>query len=206
MHFVNIAGPIKILDTFVIQSIVPPHEVQLVNAYNILSSVRGISKFTEANPYQKLVDKVKLLGEVAGGVDFVYDENAPVTIMPTYLIEPEIDGYERQLETIRHISETLKEDLDYKIQIRNQLVHIQNLEIEVDKLFDFDYMKFRFGSMPRDSFDKLFDYIAELEVIVYEVSRDGDNVFFGLLYAKITTREYRQSICFNLFSTYSFIR
>lgn len=175
MHFVNIAGPIKILDTFVIQSVVP-HEIQLVNAYNILDSVKGISKFTDANPYQRLVEKVKLLGEVAG-VEFVYDENAPVTIMPTYLLEPEIDGYERQLETIRHISSTLKEDLDYKKQVRNQVIPIQNLEIEMQKLFDFDYMKFRFGKMPRDSFDKLFDYIAELDVIVYEVSREKDDVF-----------------------------
>lgn len=188
MHFVNIAGPIKILDTFVIQNVVP-HEIQLVNAYNILDSVKGISKFTDVNPYQGLVEKVKLLGEVAG-VTFEYDENAPVTIMPTYLLEPEIDGYERQLETIRHISEMLREDLDYKTQLRRQIIPIQNLEIEVDKLFEFDYMKFRFGSMPKDSFEKLFDYIAELDVIVYEVSSDEDNIF--LVY--FTPRSQQENI------------
>lgn len=188
MHFVNIAGPIKILDTFVIQSVVP-HEIQLVNAYSILESVRGIHKFTEENPYQKLVEKVKLLGEVAG-VEFEYDENAPVTIMPTYLIEPEIDGYERQLETIRHISGTLKEELEYKKQLRAQILPIQNLEIEVHKLFDFEYMKFRFGAMPAESFEKLFRYIEELDVIVYEVSRERDEVF--LVY--FTPRSQQENI------------
>ncbi len=175
MHFVNIAGPIKILDTFVIQNVVP-HEIQLINAYNILDSVKGIYRFDDDNPYQGLVEKVKKLGEVAD-ITFEYDENAPVTIMPTVLIEPEIDGYERQLETIQHISNSLKEDLDHKLTLKKQIQPIENLEIEIQKFFDFDYMKFRFGKMPTDSFEKLFDYIEEMDCIVFEISREGDDVF-----------------------------
>lgn len=188
MHFVNIAGPIKILDTFVIQNVVP-HEIQLVNAYNILDTVKGIRRFDDPNPYRNLMDKVRRLGEVAD-ITFVYDEEAPVTIMPTSMIEPEVDGYERQLETINHISRSLKEELAYKEQLRKQIEPMKNLNVEIQNFFDFDYMKFRFGSMPKDSFDKLIAYVEEMDCIVYEISTEGDEVF--LIY--FTTRSKRWNI------------
>lgn len=188
MHFVNIAGSIKMIDTFIIQNIVP-YEIELVNAENILGTVKGLRHFNERNPYQNLVEKVRLLGEVAG-VKLEYDESVPVSIMPTYLIEPEIDGYERQIETISHISKSLRENLVYKTQLRNQIIPIKNLEIEVDKLFDFDYMKFRFGSMPIDSFEKLSQYVEAMDVIVYEVSREENDVY--LVY--FTPRSHQANI------------
>ena len=186
MHFVNIAGPIKILDTFVIQNVVP-HEIQLVNAYNILDTVKGIQRFEEVNPYKGLVEKVKKLGQVAE-ITFEYDENAPVTIMPTALIEPEIDGYERQLETINHIYQSLVEELAYKEQLKKQIEPMKNLKVEIQKFFDFDYMKFRFGSMPEDSFDKLSMYVEEMDCIVYEISREAGEVF--LIYFMPRTKRW----------------
>lgn len=188
MHFVNIAGPIKILDTFVIQNVVP-HEIQLINAYNILDTVKGIRRFEEPNPYKPLVEKVRNLGKV-GDFNFVYDEEAPVTIMPISMIEPEIDGYESQLQTTTHISQSLKEDRAYKEQLRNQIEPIQNLKVEIQSFFDFDYMKFRFGSMPKDSYEKLSGYVEEMEVIVYEISREEDEVY--LIY--FTPRSRRWNI------------
>lgn len=188
MHFVNIAGPIKDMDTFVIQNVVP-HEIQLINAYNILDTVKGIRRFEEPNPYKPLLDKVRKLGQVAD-IHFDYDENAPVTIMPVNQLEPEIDGYERQLATITHISDSLKEELAYKLQLKKQIEPIQNLEVEVQNFFDFEYMKFRFGSMPKDSFDKLSGYVEELDVIVYEISREGDEVY--IIY--LTPRSKRWNI------------
>ncbi|PKM65578.1 MAG: hypothetical protein CVU95_14695 [Firmicutes bacterium HGW-Firmicutes-2] len=186
MHFVNIVGPLKSFDTFVIQSFIP-HEIQLENAYNILHSVKGLFKFDDENPYQKLEEKVNKLGEVADVV-FEYDDTAPVGIMPVHMLEPEIEGYERQIETIKHISNSLKEDLEYKIQLRNQILPIQNLDVKVNELFDFDYMKFRFGSMAIDNFKKLQDYIEAMDVIAFEVSRTDKLVY--LFYFTPRTKKF----------------
>jgi len=175
MHFVNIAGPKKILNTFVMQNVVP-HETELVNAYNILDTVKGIRRFEDRNPYEGLVEKIHKLGQV-GGIHFEYDENAPVTIMPTELIEPEILGYERQIEAINHINKSLKEELHHKQQLKKQIEPMRNLKVEIQQFFDFDYMKFRFGSIPEDGFEKLQEYMDEMECIVYEISRDEDLVY-----------------------------
>jgi len=199
MHFINFAGPIGELDTFVLRQVVK-HEIQLVNAYSILSSVQGTDRFMVANPYQKLVEKIKLLGEV-GEIIFKYDESVEVSLMPIYSLGPEIDEYERQLETIRHIRRTLKETLDYKKQLRSQLVLIQNLEVQVDKLFKFDYMKFRFGSMPIDAFEKAKEYSNALDLIMYEVSQAE-----GIIYLVYFTPRAEQKDMDNMFAALHFKR
>lgn len=175
MHFVNIAGPIRQFDAFVIQNVLP-HEVQLINAYNVLDAVKGLRRFSEDNPYEKIIKKLELLANVSE-TPFAYDENEVFSIVPIETIEPEIDGYERQIETIRHIRDSLKATLDHLVQLRMQIIPIRNLEIEVDKLFKFEYMKFRFGRMPKDAFNKLQSYIENLDVIAYKVYEQGDEVY-----------------------------
>jgi V/A-type H+-transporting ATPase subunit I len=175
MRFVNIAGKISEMDEFVINSIVP-YDIQLENAINILDTVKGLYPFSEENPYERLNGKVSELLKVLDH-KMEYDPTKTCALMPVSLLEPEIDGYERQLETIQKIRRNLKADLEHKKEIRKQIVPIQNLEVEVDRMFKFKYMKFRFGKMPKESFDKLFSYIKNLDIIAYQVSEEHDSVY-----------------------------
>lgn len=175
MKFVNIAGPIGDMDDFVINTIVP-FDIQLENAMYILDSVKGLFPFSEENPYERLNQNVADLIKVLGR-DISYDPDKCCGLMPVNLLEPEIDGYERQLETIQKISRSLKEDLGHKKEIRKQLLPMQNLDVNIDKMFKFKYMKFRFGKMPKDSYKKLNTYIKELDTIAYEVSQERDVVY-----------------------------
>ncbi len=175
MKFVNIAGPIGAMDDFVINTIVP-FDIQLENAMYILGSVKGLYPFSEENPYERLNKNVEDLIKVLNH-DISYNPSKSCELMPVSLLEPEIDGYERQLETIQKISGSLKEDLEHKREIRKQLVPIQNLDINISKMFKFKYIKFRFGKMPKDSFKKLNTYIKELDIIAYEVSEEGESVY-----------------------------
>lgn len=175
MKFVNIAGPIADMDQFVINTIVP-FDIQLEKADRILASVKGVYPFSEENPYERLNQSVADLIKVLNH-DISYDSSKTCALMPVSLLEPEIEGYERQLETIQKISRSLKEDLAHKKEIRKQLVPMQNLDINIDRMFTFKYMKFRFGKMPKESFKKLSNYIQELDTIAYEVSQEKESVY-----------------------------
>ncbi len=178
MRFVNIAGRISAMDDFIISTIVP-FDIQLENAMYILDSVKGLYPFSEDNPYERLNQKVADLMSVLDR-DLKYDPSLRSDEMQVAMAEPVIDGYERQMETIRNISSSLKEDLAHKKEIRKQIAPIKNLEVNVDRMFNFKFMKFRFGKMPKDSYEKLNDYIGEMNTIAYKVSEEGDNVY--LLY------------------------
>ena len=72
MHFVSIVGLLNELDDFVLSSIVP-FDIQLVDAYETLDSLKGIQKFSEENHYEKLIARVKELAKISG-TEFKYDE------------------------------------------------------------------------------------------------------------------------------------
>jgi len=175
MKFINIAGRIAEMDNFIINSIVP-FDIQLENSMTILDSVKGLHSFKEENPYEKLNKSVAELINVLDH-ELKYDSSKVCKLMPVSLLKPEIEGYERQIETIRKISTSLKGDLSHKKEIRKQIVPIQNLEVEVDRMFTFEYMKFRFGKMPKESYKKLETYIKTLDVLEYKVSEEDENVY-----------------------------
>nr|WP_281355199.1 V-type ATPase 116kDa subunit family protein [Anaerotalea alkaliphila] len=76
--------------------------------------------------------------------------------------------------------QTTREDLSRKMQMRNQILPIQDLNIQVDKLFNFRFLNFRFGRMPKANFFKMQEYIEDRQVIMYNVKLEGD--FAYLMY------------------------
>ena len=175
MRFVNIAGRISEMDDFVVKAIVP-FDIQLENAMDILDSVKGMVPFVESNPYEKLNKKVADLIDVLDH-EITYDATKACALMPIALLEPEIDGYERQLETIQRIKRSLKVDLDHKKELRKQIIPLQDFDVQVDKLFHFEYMRFRFGKMPKDGYKKLISYIENVDTIVYKISEEEEYTY-----------------------------
>lgn len=188
MHFVNIAGRIQMMDRFILKAIIA-FDIQFENAMDILDSVKGLYPFTDSNPYEQLNKKVTELLKVLD-YELHYDSSKSQEALRLDILESEIDGYERQLETIRHISKSLKSDLEHKKEIRKQILPIQNLEIEVDQLFHFRFMKFRFGKLPKDSYEKLNNYIESLDTIAFKVSEEAETVY--LIY--FTPRSQQKNI------------
>jgi V/A-type H+-transporting ATPase subunit I len=175
MSFVNIAGPIDLIDDFVINYAVP-HEIQFEKAYKILDSVKGLIVFNEVNPYEPIMKKME---ELRNNPYFTFEE---VEVeddkkLDIQRLEKSVDKYSGIVNELSQKKQQLLKLKNYKEQIRKQIIPIQDLEIRVDDLFHLKFMKFRFGKMPKDSFEKLQAYIETLEVIVFDVFEEEDEVF-----------------------------
>lgn len=178
MFFVNVAGPIKALDYFVIKNILP-YDVQLVNAISILDSVKGLYPFSIQNPYDNVIKKLNKLCE---NLD-IKSEQIDIDdkqINCALDVEPVVEEMSNELDALIKQKEDIKNRIKINQRIRKQIIPIKNVDIEINKLFEFEFMKFRFGKMPKDSFEKLSHYVEDLEVIVFKVFEEEDHVF--LLY------------------------
>lgn len=178
MFFVNVAGPIKALDYFVIKNILP-YDVQLVNAITILDSVKGLSPFSTQNPYENIRKKLTTL---SADMDIELTQVAldDQQINCALDVEPVIHDLSDELSELKKKKQDLEKKIKRKLRIKKQIIPIQNVDIEIDKLFSFEFMKFRFGKMPKESFEKLEHYVEDLEVVVFKVFEEDDEVF--LLY------------------------
>ena len=178
MFFVNIAGPIKALDYFVIKNILP-YDVQLVNALSILDSVKGLYPFSIQNPYDNVIKK---LGKLCQNLDIKLEQ---IDIDDRQIncaldVEPVVEELSKELEELLKQKEELNNRALINKRIKKQIIPIANVDIEINNLFEFEFMKFRFGKMPKVSFEKLSHYVEDLEVIVFKVFEEDDHVF--LLY------------------------
>jgi V/A-type H+-transporting ATPase subunit I len=176
MFFVNIAGPVRKLDYFVIKNILP-YDVQLVNAISILESVKGLYPFSIQNPYENVIKKLNKLCENLD-IDVKQMDMDDRQINCALLdVEPIIVDLNNELVNLQNKKEEISNNIKKRKRIKKQIIPIQNVDIEINKLFDFEFMKFRFGKMPKDSFDKLKNYVEDLDVLVFKVFEEDDSVF-----------------------------
>lgn len=64
------------------------------------------------------------------------------------------------------LSDMLREDE----QILGQLNHLKNANVDLDKIFACEFFRFRFGYMPRDSYDNLSAYTADIDDMFFYAS------------------------------------
>ena len=199
MHFMSIVGLLHELDDFVLSSIVP-FDVQLVDAYETLDSLKGIQKFSEENKYEKLIVRIKELAKISG-TQFEYDALKARKAATIEEMSARIKELEDSVKNLTEKQSALREEKEQQQKLIRQLTPLDSFPVEVNKLFHFKYIKFRYGKMPTASYVKLREYSDNLDVIVYRVSQVED--FSYVMYFTPLSQQLNMD---SLFTSLSFER
>lgn len=177
MEFINIAGPIHKLDDFVIRYVLP-RNIEFTNAIMILDDLKGIYPYADENPFESLL---KTAQEVAGhmkigGKDFTgkLQDGIQLDAKET---EAYLSDLKKNFDILHGEERELRENLSKKKEILKQLIPLQSLDFRVEKLFHLEFMKFRFGVIPKDSFQRLETYAENLDVVVMKTFQENDKVY-----------------------------
>ncbi len=175
MSFINITGPIKKLDEFVVKMILP-YEVELVNAFTIVDKIEGIHKFSDFNPYKEPINNMGRIRDMLG-ITLNINEGFNDDKGELDEIAKDIEETYEDLKAKKDRLSVINKEIEIKENLKNQIIPIKNLQVDIQEFFDFDYLKFRFGYMPIDQFEKIAVYEKEMELIVYETSRTNEVVY-----------------------------
>ncbi len=175
MSFINITGPIKKLDEFVVAMILP-YDVELVNAATIVDKVRGINRFSDVNPYKKPIDIIRKISDLTGMNLSIKSDKVKETFELEDMTK-ELELFYDDIKDKKDRLSKLSKEIEIKEQLKSQIIPIKNIQVDIQEFFDFDYLKFRFGSMPIDQFEKIKVFEEEMELIVYETSRTKKLVY-----------------------------
>lgn len=178
MHFINIVGPKNDLDDFVSEYLVH-RDVELVNTMSVLDDVKGITPYIVENPYTHLLKGAK---EAMNKLNIDINEEdlkayANYDVSDLFTHDYYIDELNKKLKEWDDQKKAIEKDLKKKETIRKQLLLLQDLDVEVDRFFHFEFIKFRFGSLPKYNYDKLEHYTENVDVVVFEVFREEDQVY-----------------------------
>ena len=164
MEFLNITGPKDDIDR-IIETYISKYDFQLENALYELKNVKELHAFTDSNPYKDILNRSVELKEYLKDKNFKTNRQMSIE---------EADKVTRSLsekvESFSKKKNELEAELaDYEEKLKNVHYFI-GLDYDTEKILHFKYVNFRFGSMPKEYYEKFMTFVYEdIDTICFEI-------------------------------------
>lgn len=174
MKLVNIVGPINKLDRIIDEYIVDK-EMNLENAMEVLQTVKGHYPYTVKNEFRVAKATFENFFSVIGtkkpefGLDtkvFKKDE-----------IDKMIEVVSSKLAETKSQTEAIDLQLKEDEELLSSLDNIMDVDIPLAKLFSLEFMKFRFGKLPKTGYKTLETYLEDLETFFIPTKEDREYIW-----------------------------
>lgn len=174
MELVSLVGPIGEFDR-VIGQYLSGFNMHIENAMSLLDNVRGLYPYADDNPFAELMGRAeKLLA--AGGLP-MEEGREPVRAYTREEAEAIVNALDEKLAQNRTQQSQTDEQLELAGQVVKQLEHMLNVEIDLDELFRFQFIKFRFGRLPVAGYKKLKAYLQDIDAFFMEGELEQDYIY-----------------------------
>ncbi len=177
MKFASMVGPAEVFDAFVLKYVLNSG-IQLEQSYQALH-MKGLEPYNETNHYEPVLKRMRGLNDIMKARVLAYGRQeieelvlaeCPVKDIPLWL-----DTVEERLRHYKKTTDKLKQDILDREQTVHQIKPLIALSVDVDDMFHVNFLKFRFGYMPADTFHKQKANFEALDVIVAPtVEENGD--------------------------------
>lgn len=176
MKFLSITGPKSDISR-VVELYLNKYEIHLENALTELDTVHNLSPFIETNPYKETLSK-------CDGLLNKLDENAVCS--NRQMSEKEAGELLNEsialIEDTRQINNLIKTDKIHLLDLANQIEPFKPLDFDIPKILTFKFIKFRFGRISTEYFEKFSKYVYDnLNTVFYECNND-ENYVWGVYF------------------------
>ena len=182
MKLVRVYGLLDHLDEFITSCCISG-EFHPENAMDYLSGTLGFSQLNEENPYTAQIQKLEELAGIAGVT--LRDEFRGDEIIIDSDEKEFVDELRVKLEQTFNTREELKSRIKTIEDSIDQFSHFINLDIPLGEIFSTEFVKVRFGYIPRDCYPKLQAYENNKSFVFVDCSQDEKNCW-GLYLAPCT--------------------
>jgi len=155
MKLIRAAGNLDKLDSF-IEACYMSGEFQPENAVAFLSASMGFNPLNEENPYTARIQRIEELSKVLG-VKLEAEPMVPDIVVDTQASEY-LGDFGATLARLHADRKLLVEQRDVCEKGIAQYSHFQQLDARLDDLFACEFIKVRFGHMPKENYAKLAAY------------------------------------------------
>lgn len=186
MNFVSIMGKTSDIDR-VISKYISKYEIQFENALTEIATEKHIHPLESTNEYAKYIKDAEALVKIVNcdNIDIVVSKD----ISAKKAVEI-IENFSSQISSMSEKKEELVKQKKELEELKKQIEPFMNLNFKIEKLLNFEFIKFRCGKMPRDSYKKFETYINELDVF-FVPSTIESNYVWGIYF---TTEQQRKSV------------
>ncbi len=176
MKFLSISGPKDDIDR-VVDQYLSRYEIHLENALSELKTVRDLRPFTENNPYRTEYQRAADLAAPYLNSSLP-DPSTDMDADKAALVIKELDRLVTELNTEK---ESKKAELKTLQDSLNKVLPFVGLDYNIKQILQFKYIKFRFGRISREYYEKFSSFVYDTIDTILFTCREDDN-YVWLLY------------------------
>lgn len=177
MSFVTLAGPKTQID-YLVNHYLSKHDIHLENALTEFSSTEQFTTFSEENPFKAALNKSHELMQLINNPDKVTLKEISIADAEKYLdrVDNDLLDVRTQISELKENIE--KQEIDYAI-----LAPFKTLNYTLNRIYDMEFFKYRFGKIPRVGFEKFESYLdPDIDAIFIPTLSETEYVY-GVFFA-----------------------
>ena len=174
MNLVSVVGSMRKLDT-VLDVCCSGENFHLEQATSFFHNSSDFTSITDENPYSPLYTKLKDTLVGARLEPIPTDDSTP--LMQDAQIAEFVEEFSAAMRSVSEERTRIETELARIEREMEQLKHFEGLEMRLDEIFACEYIKVRFGRLPRESYDKLSLYSDNPFVILFPCTKDSQYVW-----------------------------
>lgn len=102
------------------------------------------------------------------------------------ILTPLTEKVKQENKTIKDCTEQISKLEEMKVSVDK----LKNLDIDLGKLYNFRYLKFRYGKIKKNYYEKVKNEVQKMDVILFEIEEDENEVW--IIY--FTTKEFEAKV------------
>ena len=176
MKFLSITGPKDDIDR-IIDTHLSKYDIQFENAFTEIKGSYGLHTYTEKNPYKAELDHAQVLISSFDHIDI--PESSALSGDGAKEIVKKLGKKVDALQQIKEATEKELSELQTKFE---QIGHFIGLRYDVNTIFQFKFIKFRFGHITRENFIKLKEFIYDDIDSIFYKCKEVDGEVWGVYF------------------------
>ena len=187
MKLLTIAGPLERFDD-VVRACVIDQEFHPEQAITLLKSVKGLRPLEPENPYRALLHRSVEVADEAG-IPLVYAPFDPDT--QSEQLSAYFDGLSQRVSQLSARREELEHKADEIHGTKERLQNLRGLNVSLDELMGMDYARFRYGYLPRETYDSFRETFNDEEDLFFVPTMVGSRRVYGVYF---TTKDAHHKV------------
>lgn len=179
MQLIWVDGPLEKLDAFIENCCVDGKRVHPARALDHMSASAGYAALNEENPWGPLVEQIEALAkgfEIPVVEPTLADGRAQGT-------RDYLDDLNARLETHRKDRELLEKQLEICTKGAESFRHFSSLDVPVELTQQCEYVKIRFGRLPKRGYAMLQKDFTTDPYILFVPCSEDDKALWGVYFA-----------------------
>lgn len=174
MKFLSITGPKEDIDR-VVDTYLSRYEIHLENALSELKTVKDLRPYIEANPYKEALQKARELMEACGGAAEEAGAHRDMEIEEAVRVTEELGARLTALSEEKEQLMSRKQQLE---ESRDRVHPFKGLNYDVKSILEFKFIRFRFGRISREYYEKFSKYVYDtIDTVMFNCGEDKDYVW-----------------------------